>query len=401
MKQFKNNLHSIILAASTLLALSFVSCREKKDNEYYFPREITAATDVPKFDLKLNRIDLECFGVHDIIAVDSMIVAITSNKESMIQVFDYSGNPIAMLSPSGRAGNEFLQVHYTDQNTVIDGDRYLYVGDFESLYLYNLSGSIRNGANLKPQKLMEMPDYRDRASSFNILFRNDGSYFQYTGVTYNEIEIPGEALAVNPDGSLSLKDGYRMPEFEFNPPTYTLVKPDSSITKFNIYPKLPDFKKSFWAQTLYYSTVRLSHDGCKVVVADAYQDRMTYIDLETGDMFGVRCPDFVDYAKLADDDDLLSEIVEGVWQVVTYGDYIYVLYDHNTVHEEDEEDKPIDPSIRVFNWDGEFIADLIPDAPITNFYIDDKTGKLIAIDNNEYFYIADISSFTNILLSIR
>ena len=177
----KSLFHSVILASSTLLVFSFVSCKEKKNsNEYYTPREITAATDVPKYDLKLNRIDLECFGVHDIIAVDSMIVAITSNKESMIQVFDYSGNPIAMLSPSGRAGNEFLQVHYTDQNTVIDGDRYLYVGDFESLYLYNLSGSIRNGANLKPQKLMEMPDYRDRASSFNILFLGDGSYFQYT-----------------------------------------------------------------------------------------------------------------------------------------------------------------------------------------------------------------------------
>lgn len=395
MKQFKNNLHSIILAASTLLALSFVSCREKKDNEYYFPREITAATDVPKFDLKLNRIDLECFGVHDIIAVDSMIVAITSNKQSLIQVFDYSGNPISMLSPSGRAGNEFLQVYYTNQSTVIDGDRYLYVGDDDNLYLYNLSGSIRNGANLKPQKLLKIPEYRYRANGFNILFRSDGSYFQYTGVTYNDED---NLFTTNPDGSISLN---KMPEFQYNPPTYTLVKPDSSITKFNIYPKLPDFKESFWAQTRYYSTVRLSHDGCKVVVADAYQDRMTYIDLETGDMFGVRCPDFVDYAKLADDDDLLSEIVEGVWQVVTYGDYIYVLYDHNTVLEEDEEDKPIDPSIRVFNWDGKFIADLIPDAPITNFYIDDKTGKLIAIDNNEYFYIADISSFTNIPLSIR
>lgn len=391
----KSLFQSVILTASTLLVFSFVSCKQKKsNNEYYTPREITAATNVPKYNLKLNQIDLECFGVHDIIAVDSMIVAITSNKESMIQVFDYSGNPIAMLSPSGRAGNEFLQVYYTNQNTVIDGDRYLYVGDNDNLYLYNLSGSIRNGANLKPQKLMEMPDYRDRASSFNILFRNDGSYFQYAGVTYNEIEIPGEALAINPDGSLSLKDGYRMPEFEFNPPTYTLVKPDNSITTFDIYPKFPDFKEDFWAQSLYQSTVRLSHDGRKVVVVDAYQDRMTFIDLETGDMFGVRCPDFVDFTKYADDDDLSSKIVEGVWQVVTYGKHIYVLYDHNTIYEEDEEDKPMDPSIRVFNWDGEFIADIIPDAPIDNFFIDDKTGKLIATDDDEQFYIADITSLT-------
>jgi len=382
----KSLFQSVIFTASTLLALSFVSCKEKNNNEYYSPREITAATDVPKYDLKLNRIDLECFGVHDIIAVDSMIVAITSNKQSLIQVFDYSGKPIAMLSPSGRAGNEFLQVHYTNQNTVIDGDRYLYVGDYENLYLYNLSGSIRNGANLKPQKLLKIPDYRDRANGFNILFLGDGSYFQYTGVTYNEIILSPSDYTVNPDGSISINN---MPETEYNPPTYTLVKPDSSITTFDIYPKLPDFKEDFWAQRLYHSTVRLSPDNKKVVVADANQDRMTFIDLETGDMFGVRGPDCLDLADIADTGSP-SKIVEGVWQVVTYREYIYVLYDHNTIYEESHENKPIDPTIRVFTWDGEFIADLIPDAPITNFYIDDKTGKLIAIDDDEQFYMADI-----------
>jgi len=393
----KNLFHSVILAASTLLTLFFASCKEKNNNEYYTPREITAATDVPKYDLKLNRIDLECFGVHNIIAVDSMIVAITTNNQSLIQVFDYSGKPIAMLSPSGRAGNEFLQVYYTNQNKIIDGDRYLYVGDNENLYLYNLSASIRNGANLKPQKLMEIPDYRGRANGFNILFRSDGSYFQYAGVTYNEVRLSPSDYAINPDGSISVNN---MPEFQYNPPTYTLVKPDNSITTFDIYPKLPDFKEDFWAQSLYQSTVRLSHDGRKVVVADAYQDRMTFIDLETGDMFGVRGPDCLDLVDIADTGSP-SKIVEGARQVVTYGNHIYVLYDHNTVYEEELEDKPVNATIRVFTWDGEFIADLIPDATITNFYIDDKTGKLIAIDNNEHFYIADISSFTNILLSVR
>lgn len=109
-------------------------------------------------------------------------------------------------------------------------------------------------------------------------------------------------------------------------------------------------------------------------------------------MFGVRCPDFVDYALYSDRADLQSMTVEGAYQMVIYKDYIYVLYDHNTAYEEDKEDKPIDATIRVFNWDGEFIADLIPNAPITNFYIDDKTGKLIAIDNDEQFYMTDLKT---------
>ena len=117
---------------------------------------------------------------------------------------------------------------------------------------------------------------------------------------------------------------------------------------------------------------------------------MTFIDLESGDMFGVRGPDCIDLVDIAKNASP-SKIVEGVWRVVTYGENIYVLYDHNTVFEEDYEEKPVNATIRVFNWNGEFIADLIPDALITKFCIDEQTGKLIAIDNNENFYIADIA----------
>lgn len=71
---YEKPFQSVIVAASAIMLLTLVSCKQKK-NVYYSPREITCATDVPKYDLKLNHIDLECFGVHDIIAVDSMIVA--------------------------------------------------------------------------------------------------------------------------------------------------------------------------------------------------------------------------------------------------------------------------------------------------------------------------------------
>lgn len=379
----------LFLTATILVGFFCISCKENKET-YYTPREITVSADVPKTKLPLERMDLECFGVHDIVAVDSMIVIFTSNKQSLIQVFDYSGQPIAKLSPSGRAGNEFLQVYYTNQNAVINEDRYLYVGDDTDLYLYNLSGSIRNGANLKPQTLMKIPDERYRANGFNILFRNDGSYFQYMGTTYNNIIIPVSDVTFNPDGSINLGD-YKLPEFEYYPPQYTLVKPDSSITKYDIYPKLPDFKIVHWAQRLYFSIVRMSDDQKKVVVADAYQDRMTFINLETDDMFGLRCPDFVDYAEM-ENSVSPSKIVEGVMQVVTCGSYIFVLYDHNTVFEEEMEDKPVNTTIRVFTWDGQYIAELIPDFPITNFFIDSITERLIAVDYNEQFYTADLST---------
>ena len=375
----KNLLIACIIVSATVLS----ACKQKKEI-YYTPREITASVNVPQTKLPLERIDLECFGVHDIVAVDSMIVLFTSNKQSMIQVFDYSGQPIAKLSPSGRAGNEFLQVRYTDQNTVIDGDRYLYVESDGHYYLYNLSGSIRNGANLKPTKLLDLPDNIYLTHNYYTLFRPDGSYFQYMGVSHNEIIIPSSAITSNDDGSISV-NGFEIPEFEYYPPQYRFVKNDGDTIKYDIFPRLPQFDRPDYSQFLYYCQVRMSDDGTRVVAVNGYQDRMTFINLESGDVFGVRGPDFVDFTQIADNEDIFSSTVEGVMQVVTSGDYIYVLYDHNTVEDED-----VNPTIRVFTWDGSFVAELIPDAPITNFFIDNDTHRLFAYDWDEQFYTADL-----------
>ena len=383
---------SVLVAAYVMAGVLFASCNNNK-TVYYTPREITCATDAPRYDLHLQPVELECFGVRDVIAVDSMIVAITSDKQSLIKVFDYSGNVIARLSPSGRAGNEFLTVSYCDQNSVIDGDRHLILKDEDHIYRYNLTGSIRNGANLKPERLLDLPPYEKRANGFSALFRGDGSHFLYSGVTYNEILIPYEAIEMNPDGSARIKDGFQLPEIKFYPPLYALVKPDGDTVKYDLYPVLPNFKEDHYAEILYHSTVRMSDDGNKVVIADAYQDRMTYIDLTSGDIFGVRCPDFVDYGKYSEREDLMSMTVEGVYQMVLYSDKIYVLYNHNTVYEEEEEEKPLNVTIRVFDWNGQFIAELVPDARIWSFHIDDKTGMLIATDYDEQFYMADIREF--------
>lgn len=373
-----------LLHTTLIICVIFLNACKQKKEIYYTPREITVSADVPKTKLPLERIDLECYGVHDIVAVDSMIVLFTSNKQSMIQVFDYSGQPIAMLSPSGRAGNEFLQVRYADRNTVIDGDRYLYVESDGHYYLYNLSGSIRNGANLKPAKLLDLPDNIYLTHNYYTLFRPDGSYFQYMGVSHNEIIIPSSAITSNDDGSISV-NGFEIPEFEYYPPQYRFVKNDGDTIKYDIFPRLPQFDRPDYSQFLYYCQVRMSDDGTRVVAVNGYQDRMTFINLESGDVFGVRGPDFVDFAQIADNEDIFSSTVEGVMQVVTSEDYIYVLYDHNTVEDED-----VNSTIRVFTWDGSFVAELIPDAPISNFFIDNDTHRLFAYDWDEQFYTADL-----------
>lgn len=384
----RKNILPIFVSAILITCIAFVSCKDKK-TDYYTPREIIAPTDVPSSELRLKPLDVECFGVKDIVAVDSMIVAFTNDKQAMIKVFDYSGNTIANLSPSGRAGNEFVSVYYDDQNTVIDGDRYLYVGDQNGIYLYNLSGSIRNGANLKPTKVIGRPDnWLMPTSWFNAFFRNDGSTFQYTGLSWEEQSYRAQ---LNADGTVSVVALDEI-DYTYYTPQYVLIGPDSTITKYDIYNDVVDFKDPFLAQSLYNSHVRISDDGNKIVSASCYQDRMTFIDLVSGDVFGVRCPDYVDYSKLTDISDaeeLSKNVIEGAMQVAMYEKYIFVLYNHNTRYEDLYQDKTVNTTIRIFTWDGRYTAQLVPDAPITNIAIDGN--RLIAIDYDEHFYIADIT----------
>ena len=267
----KRTLIAILIVCATL----FSACKQKKE-KYYTPREITVSADVPQTKLHLERMDLECFGVRDIVAVDSMIVVFTRDNQAMIQVFDYSGQPIAKLSPSGRAGNEFLRVRYTDQNTVIDGDRYLYVESDNRYYLYNLSGSISNGANLRPIKLLDLPDDMDPTINHSTLFRPDGSYFQYKGVSQSYDTIPPSAYTFNPDGSISMK-GYQLPETEYYPPQYSLVKADGTTVKYDIFPRLPQLQQPDFSGNLYYTQTRMSDDGTRVVAVSVL-DRMTFLE---------------------------------------------------------------------------------------------------------------------------
>ena len=385
----RNRILSPVVAAMLLSGIVLVSCKDDNNKDYYAPREIIASADVPSSELHLKPLNVECFGVKNIVAVDSMIVAFTNDKQAMIKVFDYSGNTIANLSPSGRAGNEFVSVYYDDQNTVIDGDRYLYVGDQNGIYLYNLSGSIRNGANLKPTKVIGRPDnWLMPTSWFNAFFRNDGSTFQYTGLSWEEQSYRAQ---LNADGTVSVVALDEI-DYTYYTPQYVLIGPDSTITKYDIYNDVVDFKDPFLAQSLYNSHVRISDDGNKIVSASCYQDRMTFIDLESGDVFGVRCQDYVDYSKLADISDaeeLSRNVIEGAMQVAMYDKYIFVLYNHNTRYEDLYQDKTVNTTIRIFTWDGRYTAQLVPDAPITNIAIDGN--RLIAIDYDEHFYIADIT----------
>ena len=189
--------------------------------------------------------------------------------------------------------------------------------------------------------------------------------------------------------------GYQLPETEYYPPQYSLVKADGTTVKYDIFPRLPQLQQPDFSGNLYYTQTRMSDDGTRVVAVSVL-DRMTFINLESGDVFGVRGPDFVDYAKFANNDKYFLQTVSGVMQVVTCGDYIFVLYNHNTVQEEDDE-ATVNTTIRVFTWDGSFVAELIPDAPIVNFIIDNKTLRLFAFDWDEQFYTIPFQAVINSL----
>ena len=355
-----------------VLFFAIISCKRS----YYSPREIIANTEAPTIDLSFEEMNISCSGLLNLLAVDSVVVAFSSDKESMIQVFDYSGNQIARLSPAGRAKNEYLKIEYAWRNTIINGDRYLYLQDIikNEYSLYNLSGSIRKGVNDNPTVLKKKEMFVD-----NVFFRKDGSYFSYKSLSYDD---PRDMV--------------------FYPPEYTLVYPDGKKRKYDIIPNVMYFShEEIFPARFFRSMVRMSDDGDKVVSVANYEDRITFINLVTNECFGLRCKDFVDITKYSDASmETLSHMCcEGVDQVVVSDDYVFVLYDNRTVYEAEELEIPKKSTIRVYNWNGVYLAELKTNAALFDISIDFDNKTIIGMDYYEEDKIlqADFSSILNYL----
>jgi|BioPla2DNA2_1021312.scaffolds.fasta_scaffold16221_2 hypothetical protein len=357
-----------IILCLTLLAVA--SCKKT----YYAPHETTANLDAEVLDVKVDVIPIECFGAMGLVALDSQIVVFTNDKESMIKVYDYDGQNIAKLSPSGRAGNEFLDVQYAWRNKTINGDRFLYLLDPSdgTYYQYNLSESIRRMANVRPIKLQTRTRFVN-----DVLFRDDGAYFQYQGVSYDD---PRDMI--------------------FFPPEFKLIDSNGKEKEYLIYPNLVDFKENKAFSTIFYQhTVRMSLDCKKVVIVSHYEDRITFIDLDTDSIFGLRCKDFVDIQQYADAsiETIAKKCIMGVRQVCVVENGILLLYDKRSVYDAEVLEKPLDTTIRVYSWEGLYLAEINPSVILSDFSIDVENGYLIGLDEDEHFYIANIANILNSL----
>lgn len=346
-----------------LIIVSFISCR----HTYYSPREITANTDVSITDIELEELNIENCYPRSLLAVDSMVVVFSYDKEAMIKVFDYTGKQLAKLSPSGRAKNEFISVRYAHQKRIINGERYLYVVDptQEKYYLYNLSASMRQGYNETPTVLMK----KDRFLR-SVYYREDGSYFTYKSISYDDAR-----------------------DLIFYPPEYSLIGSNGKTKKFNIVPDVMDFSfDDAFPEVFFHDIVRISDDGNRIVSVPFYEDRMTFINLESYDCFGVRGKDFIDIAEYNNTtvDAICNVFHEAVSQVCVSDDFIYVLYDNRTINEADELGMPRNTTIRVFNWDGVFLAELKPNVELFDMSIDSDNGILLGLDEDNRMYYSNL-----------
>lgn len=349
-----------------VVSFAIISCKEN----YYSPREIIANTNVPLLEIELEELNIESTGAEQVLAVDSLVVVMGSDNTAMIQVYDYSGKQLARLSPSGRAKNEYLSVQYANQTRIVDGDRYIYLLDgMKNEYsMYNLSASIRLGHNANPKVLHKREPFIQ-----SVFFREDGSYFSYKTMSYDDA-----------------RDLY------YYPPEFTLVKANGKKKKFDIIPDMLVFPgNEVFANQFFHYMVRMSDDGKKVVVVSSYEDRMTFINLESYDCFGVRCKDFVDITKYteASVETISKKCIEGVGDVVVSNDLIFVLYDNRTVYEVEVLESPKKSTIRVFNWDGDYLAELKLNIPLFDMSIDFDNQILLGIDEDERIYKADLSTF--------
>jgi len=87
----------------------------------------------------------------------------------------------------------------------------------------------------------------------------------------------------------------------------------------------------------------------------------------------------------------------GVRQVCVVENGILLLYDKRSVYDAEVLEKPLDTTIRVYSWEGLYLAEINPSVILSDFSIDVENGYLIGLDEDEHFYIANIANILNSL----
>lgn len=342
------------------ICMMFISCTKPN---YYAPDKIKYVDSQKTYDsLKAELLSFSVLAPYQISFIDSLLIIMTKNPSEFITIVNTRNDSlIANICQEGRGPNEYMVPHSLKQYyTNESGDRLLYVTDnFIMVKALNITRSIRENESIceKPIQINTM--------LMEPLFLSQEAKFMKQNVSYDD---PRDNI--------------------FYPPKY-IFKSNSSTKEYNIY---PDIVKniSFPALplSLYDAMLQVKPDLTKIVDVMGFIDNMNIIELSSETCIGIMEQNSYSFEDLTylSMDKLLKTIKYCVLDVSVTDEYILILYDGRSIDAAENHTEELKPSIKIFNWEGDFIQGYQLSEPLRGITYDENRKYIYGFDMEENFY---------------
>lgn len=339
--------------------LTFTSCTE---STYYAPDKIKYInTKTINDSLKPELLPFSVLAPYQISFIDSLLVIITKNPSEFISIVNTKNDSlIANICNEGRGPNEYIKPfslkQYGKNKT---GDQLLYVTNLIMIKPLNITRSI-----LENKAVCENPIPINTRHIDPFLLPQDTKFIKQQ-VTYND---PRENI--------------------FYPPKY-IFKNSSETEEYNIYPDIIK-NTSFPALplSLYDGVIRIKPDLTKIVDVMGYLDIINIIDPQLKTCTGIVEQDTYSFEDLSylSMDKVLKTVKYCVLDVSVTNEYIIVLYDGRNVDNADNQIEKLKPTLKIFNWEGDFLQGYQLSEPLHRIAYDETHKYIYGFDMEENFY---------------
>lgn len=345
--------YHVVLCLASILQLA---CCTDSDVQ---TKRLTSKLTVQEYDINGDGVlhgeplPIQVMGATDIVAVDSMLIVTTGNRNALFSVIN-TGNLSDRVDfgKTGRARNDFLDIpslfckHYLEEK---DGDLIMYVSVLNETKSVNLTRSIAKGS-MVPGSMedTEIPLWK------TIVHMYGETYFSYT----NKI--------------------MESPEVTDSVPYFSIIR-SGNESRIPVYGQPIEADAQIYFLYAYYGLLCRKPDGTKMAFAMATKDYLHIMDMKNGTAVSIH------RLGSADIDDKADRNFKVQNQNADVSDnYIILLSPHNT-------DDGLS-SIRIFDWNGRLIGCHTLDRQVERITFDSENLVLYGLDSiNEMFYKFDLS----------
>lgn len=343
-----------------LISVFFFSC---KDENYYSPDKIKYVSTIRKYDnLNGEILPVSILGVYHISTIDSLLIFITKNPNGFVSIVNINDNTlICNICCKGRGPNEYLLPYSFKQYKVNDdGDKLLYLtDDLIKVNKLNITQSIKENVAIC-EKIIDI----NITHQIPFFLQQEGLFIKQK-VSYDD---PRDQIYYSP--KYILKRDTKERKYD--------VYPDIVIS--TNYPHLPLF--------IYESIINIKPDLTKVIDVMACMDNMNIINLETGKSVGIKENNtlFLNDFKHLSHEELVQIVKYCAIDVTVTDNYIMILHDGRTVYNVENKKEKFKPTLKIFNWDGDFIQGYQLSEPLRGIAYNENNQCLYGFDMEDNIY---------------